>query len=84
MEATIMGNEKATKKKQFNPSIEYLPMDLSVESSDIHFNIAIGPKAALDIGIPWTKLALGFGIRLDVLRFDTRFGDFKSKISYPS
>lgn len=66
---------------KFDPIIEILPIDLSISSSDIHFNFAVGPKAGINIGLPKGNLAVGAGIRLDLIRFDNKLSEYKSKRS---
>lgn len=68
----------------FDPIIEVLKADLSVQSTEFHYNVAVGPKAGLNIGLPKGSLGIGFGVRLDLVRFDLKFSEYKSKrISYP-
>ena len=80
-EVDLMGNPEETPidHKKFDPIIEILPMDLSIASSDIHLNMAIGPKAGINIGLPAENLAIGAGIRLDLIRFDNKLSEYTSK-----
>ena len=63
----------------FDPIIEILPMDLSIASSDMHFNMAIGPRAGLNLALPIGNLGFGAGIKLDIIRFDNKLAEYKSK-----
>lgn len=63
----------------FDPSIEILKADLSIQSTQIHYNIAVGPKAGLNIGLPKGKIGIGFGARLDVVRVDNKLSEYKRK-----
>ena len=84
MEATLMsGEEHSTEDKSFDPIMEMIPADLSVESANVHLNVAVGPKVDIQMGILHTKLGFGFGVRLDVVRFDSQFSDFKSRAALP-
>ena len=80
MEATVIGDDDTLADQSFNPVIDMIPADLSVEATNVHLNIAVGPKAELQINVPGTSIGLGFGVRLDVIRFDSRLSDFKSKV----
>ncbi len=77
----LKGDNGPVNTTNFDPIIKMLPVDLSVSSSDIHFGVAIGPKAGLNIGLPKVKLGMGIGIRLDIIRFDGKFAEYKSKWS---
>ena len=69
---------------KFDPVIELLPADLSIQSTELHYNIAVGPKAGLNIGLPKGKVGIGIGVRLDVIRIDNKLSEYKSKrSSYP-
>ena len=63
----------------FDPIIKLLPADLSVSSTEFHVNMAFGPKAGLNIGLPMGKLGIGIGIRLDLIRVDNKFSEYASK-----
>lgn len=63
----------------FDPIIEILPIDLSIESSNLHINMAVGPKAGINIGLPIGKLGFGAGIKLDLIRFENKFSEYTSK-----
>ena len=65
----------------FDPIIEILKADLSIDSTQIHYNIAVGPKAGLNIGLPKGKFGIGLGVRLDVVRIDNKLSEYKSKRS---
>ena len=78
-----MGNheENPVDLTKFDSIIEILPLDLSISSSDIHVNMAVGPKAEINIGLPKGKMAIGAGIRLDLIRFDNKMSEYTSKPS---
>ena len=78
MEATIMGGENGLVDKSFNPVIDLFPADLSIQKDQIHSNVAVGPTLDIQFNVPFTELGLGFGIRLDMIRFDNQFADFES------
>ncbi len=73
-----MGNDKGISKK-FEPVIELLEPDLSIHDTEIHYNIAIGPKAGLNIGLPMGKLGIGLGAKFDIVRIDNRLAEYTSK-----
>lgn len=68
----------------FDPIIEILKADLSIQSTEIHYNIAVGPKAGINIGLPKGDLGIGFGVRLDVVRVDNKWSEYKSKRPPPA
>ena len=65
----------------FDPVIEVLEADLSVKSTEIHFNIAVGPKTGLNIGLPQGSIGIGVGAKLDVVRVDLKLSEYESKSS---
>lgn len=83
MEIDLMGGDAGgpVHAAKFDPIIEILPPDLSIQSSEIHFDIAVGPKAGINIGLPQGNLGIGAGIRLDVVRFDNKLSEYQSKRS---
>ena len=75
------GDEGPVNSTNFDPIMKMLPVNVSVSSSEIHLNVAIGPKAGLNIGLPTIQLGMGIGVRLDLIRFDGKFSEYKSKRS---
>ncbi len=73
-----MGDNKGIRQK-FEPTIEVLEPDLSIHDTEIHFNIAVGPKAGLNLGLPMGKLGIGLGAKFDIVRIDNRLAEYKSK-----
>ena len=82
----MMGNGDKKILKSFDPIIEIIdPGPLELQKEEVHFNIAVGPKVGVNIGLPmkekWLKqLAFGAGIRLDLLRFDNRLAIYNGKL----
>lgn len=66
---------------KFDPIIEILPPDLTISSADVHVNVAVGPKAGINIGLPVGNLGIGAGIRLDLIRIDNKMAEYSSKRS---
>lgn len=73
-----MGDNKGISKK-FEPTIELLEPDLSVHDTEIHFNIAVGPKAGINLGLPMGKLGIELGAKFDIVRIDNRLAEYESK-----
>ena len=81
-----MGDGERKILKSFDPTIEMIPPDsIDLKNEEIHFNIAVGPKMGLNIGLPKVKhfpqLGLGAGVRLDLIRFDNRLQIYESMCS---
>ena len=79
MEVTIIGSrDNDLAEETFDSTIELLPTNLHLEESTIHFTIAEGFVASVQLQVPGLGLisGAGFGARYDVIRIDTKFGDF--------
>ena len=63
----------------FDPHIKVVPSDLHMKGEEVHLNLALSPKAAINIAIPDSRLGLGFSFRLDLIRWDNRFAEYESK-----